>query len=124
MGRFVGRLLPITAKSFHPDIANPSRRQRLLQRFAIELGQSARHGEGSDIDECFDLVCAKRGDQFLESSCGVADSVEGRQCTFDAESGLDDAAEGFGDSLVLLRKYSSQIYDYAAFVDPDDDGRV
>src|SRR3984893_9150934 len=56
--RYIGRiwqgLLSPAAEFFYPEISDSSLRQSFFQRFAIEVRQSARHGEGADINQRLD----------------------------------------------------------------------
>src|ERR1700730_9346306 len=58
MQRYIGRiwqgLLSPAAEFFYPEISDSSLRQSFFQRFAIEVRQSARHGEGADINQRLD----------------------------------------------------------------------
>src|SRR5580658_735065 len=53
-------LLAIAAKGLHPDVVDSGRWQTLFKRFAIELRQPPRHGEGADIHQGFNPVSLKR----------------------------------------------------------------
>src|SRR6201986_1193427 len=84
MRRFVEDFLTVSTQRLNPDIAKYSRRQSYRKRVPVELWKMARHWEGADIHQSFDLVCAEYRDQVVERARGVSDRVQGCQRVFDA----------------------------------------
>src|SRR6266516_1170014 len=82
--RVLESLLAISAKRFHPDVANSRRRECLCKGIAIELRQTTRPGKGPDVYESLDGMPSKCVDQFVQRASGMSDGVEGSQESLDA----------------------------------------
>ena len=65
-----------TAKFFHPAISNAGSRKGFLQRLAIELRQTTRHGKRTDIHEGLNRMGLENFDEFVERAGGMADGIE------------------------------------------------
>ncbi len=61
VGRVVESLLAIAAELLYPDIPDFALLERLLQRFAIEVLQTARYRKSANIYERLDVVRPERG---------------------------------------------------------------
>ena|SRR6266571_4575006 len=72
-------LLAAATQFFFPDISDASLRQLGLKRFAIEVRQAARHGEGADIYQSSDLVGLEGCNELRQRASGVADGVDSGQ---------------------------------------------
>lgn len=103
---------------------NPRRRQRLFQGISIELRQTARHREGTNIDERADLMRLQRTRQLVERTGRVSDGVYRSQRRFDAPQALCDALERLRDERILLGSNRAQIEQNPAIFDARDDGRI
>src|SRR5579864_13052 len=70
------RFLPAPTQFFHPDVPGSSFRQGIRQRLSVEVRQSARHWESTNIKEGLNGVCTKGFDQLFQTARGMADGEE------------------------------------------------
>jgi hypothetical protein len=65
-----------SAEGGDPQITNAILHETLFQRITIEMGQTARHGDGADIDQGLYGMSLQRGDEVVEGASGMTDGVE------------------------------------------------
>src|SRR5271166_3194250 len=75
--RVLDDLLAPSPKLFEPDVSNVGIGQSSLQGFAIEVRQTARHGEGTNIQQGLYGVGLHNRDEFVQGAGGMTDAVEG-----------------------------------------------
>src|SRR5215468_1079161 len=77
--RIRSRLLPISSKPFHPHVANPRCRHRLLQRLSIEMRQTSRSRKSPDVNQHPDRMRAQHTNKLFKRAGRMSDGVKGRQ---------------------------------------------